>query len=225
MTYLCQLEELMYLRVIFSQVLNRELQDSDAIIKHIKNHVTLPKKIAQLAKQQKGMKKQKSIVINSTGTSDELIQQVLEAINENIFECLVYFHDEPDEYQTLVKCIKSRTHVKEWYVSMTNANAFEVNKRPANCYIIAQTCAGRFTVYFGQDDDLWKRGYKNIPEQLWTPQLVEQTGNITKLKWLLGPILGAPFYPHASVNPLCGFRQYQTLLETHQTSSSSSPNS
>ncbi len=225
MTYLYQLEELVHLHGIFSKVLNKELQDSEAIIKHIQNHVTSPKKIAQLVKQQKGMTKQKSVVINATGTSDELIQQVLETINENIFECWVYFHNEPSDYQMLIKCIKSRTHVKEWYISMTNANAFEVNKRPANCFIIAQTCAGRYTVYFGRDDDLWKRGYKNIPEKIWTPELVSQTENITKWKLPLGPILGVPLYPHAAVNPLCGFRHYQQLLESYQTRSSSSPNS
>jgi hypothetical protein len=214
MTYNTQLAELIHLKTIITNIINKKDMNSKKILNHTQSHVTSQAKLRQIEKAQRTMKKKKSIVINSSGTSEELFQQILEAINENIYECLFYRVHEPNDYQLLVKSLSfPKGHDKQWYISMTNANAFEINNRPANCYIVSLSKCNKFNVMFGYDESLYKRGYKNDPQLLWTPKIISQKENVIQFELPLGPALGWPFYPHTSVNPLCGLHHYKQLQQ------------
>lgn len=214
MTYDEQIHELVYLKNVIIDIITKKDIRSDDILEHTQKHVcsvdTLPTKV----KQELTRKKKQSLVINSSGSPESLFIQALHAINENILECQFYKTCEPDEYQLLVKRLSfPKGHDKQWYVSMTNANAFIANKGPANCYVLSLDSCGKYCIYVGYDSMLCKRGYKNDPKLLWTPKILSREGNIIKFELPLGPVLGWPLYTHTSVNPFCGLHQYKNLHE------------
>lgn len=214
MTYDKQIQQLNFLKSVVLGIINNTDVNSKQIIKHTQKHVCSPETLHKKVKQDLLMKKKQSLVINPSGSSKELFEQALVAINENILECQCYNLHQPDRYQLLIKRLNvPKKYYKQWYISMTNANAFEVNHRPANCYIISLDKCGKYCIKFGCDKMLCKRGYKNDPKLLWTPKILSREGNIIKFELLLGPVLGWPLYTHTSVNPFCGLHQYKNLHE------------
>lgn len=211
MTYAEQITELQALKTWILDVINNKEKHREALHHIETSHVSSKKMIRKIAIQQRGMKKKKSICVNDTGTSDELLNAILVTIIENLLECQLFQETEPDEYQLLIRhFLNMRPNKKVWHLSMTNANAFLCCGQVANCYIIAITKYNKLAVRFGYDTSLYKRGYKNDPKSMWTPQIIDRKDDSSfTMELALGPMLGFPLYPHSMVNPFCGLREYQ----------------
>lgn len=211
MTYAEQILELEALQTWILDVIENKEKHRKALHHITTSHISSKKMIRKIANKQKGMKKKKSICVNKYGTSDELLYDILVTIIENLIECHDFKETEPDVYQLLVRhFLNMRPNKRVWHLSMTNTSAFLCDGQVANCYIIAMTQHNTIAVRFGFDHSLYKRGYKNDPKSIWTPNILESNDDGSfSIQLKLGPMLGYPLYPHTMVNPFCALREYQ----------------